>query len=558
MTPEMGHFLSSLMTANDSALAMQAAVRHVSEALHCDISWAGLSDEDNLLRMGAHHGLRTPEMSATWRLALGEGIGGRAASLARTQKSTNYLHDSRRVPAKRLIDNEKIATVLVTPLMNAEESVGVLYAAHRRPRPWTAEDIQLLESISHYLSIRIGQLGVRSQSASTVQSHKKQLIAADSAMRSSSELIELLTTTNELDSTLDVFATVLNSRVELRDQNGVNLYASGPSETNCRGARLSYELAPGSGLSISLLSVDEQPSPADPPALLALNTLRLQILRLRERETTKEALRGDLMESLLTGRFSDIANLQRRLSLIERPQLAEGAQVVVIDSRTSRDQLSARFHEDLRTTFPQSLVDHRDSSVVVIIGGAADEERLTQQLTELLDREERRRGTAENAIDRKADRAFLAGVGRHSNLLHDISISYDEARAACSVGRSELNTSGKVAVSARTLGLQGLASMPYSQLKAAVHDTFGPILDLDECRGTQYMATVRSYLAHDRHLGNTASDLVVHYNTVRNRITRIEGLLDLKFDHADDRYRAETAIRMVSVLTALTDPSLRL
>lgn len=558
MTAELGDYLSSLMTANDPALAMQAAVKHVSDALLCDISWTGLVDQDDQLRMGAHHGLRTPQMSATWHLTVGDGIGGRAASLARTQKSSNYLHDSRRVPAKHLIDDEEIATVVVTPLLDTEESVGVLYAAHRNLRAWSPHDIQMLESISHYLSLRLRQLGLSSQSDSTLQNYKRQVVAADSALRSSTDLIELLTNIDEIDSTIDVAATALNARVELHDQNGLTLYASGPGETTCRGARLSYELGPGSRLSIKLLSVDEHPSPADPPARLALNSLRLQLLRLSARETTREELRGDLLESLLTGRFADTGHLRRRLSLIGRPQLAEGAHVVVLESRIAQDRLSDRFHEDLLTTFPQSLVDHRGASVVIVIGGPGSEERLAQQVTELLSREESRRRTGQHMVSGAATPSFIAGIGRRSNLLYEISISYDEAQVACSIGRSDLRTGSKAVMSARALGLQGLASMPRSQLSATVQDTLGPILDHDERRGTHYMATVRSYLSNDRHLGNTAAELLVHYNTVRNRITRIEEMLNLRFGQADDRYRAETAVRMTSVLATLIDPPVRL
>lgn len=557
MTADLGHFLSSLLTAKDAALAMQAAVKHVSAALRCDVSWTGMIETDDQLHMGAHHGLRTPEMSGNWCLAVGDGIGGRAASLARTQKSSNYLHDSRRVPAKRLIDNEKIATVVVTPLMTAEVPVGVLYAAHRQLRAWSPQDLQLLESIGHYLSLRLEQLGLNSHSESTLQDYKKKVAAADSALRASTDLIELLRNTNETDRTLDVFATALNTRVELHDQNELTLYASGPDETSCKGAWQSYELGPGSKLSIRLLSVDEQSSSADPPVRLALNSLRLQLLRLSEREATMEELGGDLLESLLTGRFTDASHLRRRLSFIGCPQLADGAQVVVIESRIARDHLSERFHEDLRTTFPQSLVDHRGSSIVVVIGGARSGERLELQMTELLNREESRRRKAGKEIDSGAHRSFIAGIGRHSNLLHDISLSYDEAQVACSIGQSDLRTGCDGVVSARSLGLQGLANMPHSQLRATVQDTFGPILDHDERRGTRYMATIRSYLSNDRHLGNTASELLLHYNTVRNRITRIEKLLDIRFDHADDRYRAETAVRMASVLAALTEPSPR-
>lgn len=554
MTAESEHFLSSLLTANDATQAMQAAVSHVSDSLRCDISWTGLAEQDDQLHMGVHHGLRTPEMSATWRLAIGDGVGGRAALLARTQKSSNYLHDSRRVPAKRLIDNEKIATVLVTPLSASGSPVGVLYAAHRQLRAWTPDDVDQLESVSHYLSIRLEQLRQDAQTKSTVRSFKRRAVAADSALRSSSKLIESLTNTEEIGSTLDVAAVALNARIELHDDQGLTLHAAGPDEASCRGPRLSSTLGRRSRLSIRLLGVDDQPSPADTPVWLALNTLRLQLLRLSERAATREKLRGELLDNLLTGKFTDAGHARRQLSLIGHPRLAESAQVVIIKPRTAPDRLSSRFHADLRTTFPQSLIDHRDSAVVIIIAAIRSEERLIQQMTDLLNREEGRRRNAEVETNGQARRSFIAGIGRRSGQLHEISISYDEAKVACSIGCLDLHTGGNGVASARTLGLQGLANMPHSQLKTTVHDTFGPVLDHDERRGTEYMRTVRSYLFHDRHLGKTASELHLHYNTVRNRISRIEDLLNLRFDHADDRYRAETAIRMVSVLTALTDP----
>ncbi|WP_423059369.1 PucR family transcriptional regulator [Brevibacterium linens] len=97
--------------------------------------------------------------------------------------------------------------------------------------------------------------------------------------------------------------------------------------------------------------------------------------------------------------------------------------------------------------------------------------------------------------------------------------------------------------------------MPASQLRATVRDTLGPVLSHDATRGTDYLDTVRTYLRHDKHLGGTASELHLHYNTVRNRVARIEGLLELSFDRPDDRFRAETAVRMLAVLDAVGDDS---
>ncbi|SMY04341.1 GAF domain-containing protein [Brevibacterium aurantiacum] len=556
MTAAWERLLSSLLAANTPAQAMQAAVGYVSEALRCDISWTGIVESDDQLHMGAHHGLTTPEMSTVWRLAVGEGIGGRAVSLGRTQRSSNYLHDSRRVPAKRLIDNESIATVLVSPLTAAGQPTGVLYAAHRELREWSPQDVDHLETTAHRLSMRLQQLTLLRQTERTVRSLQRKAVGVESALQSSSEFIEALTNTGEIDSALEVAAVFLNANIEIHDSRGRTLHTAGPDEVGCAGTRLTCELGNRSALSLRIHQVDMEPSPADTPIRLAIGALRLQLLRLGERAEAREELRGELLESLLTGRFNDSEHLRRRLSLISRPNLAESARVIVIEPLVASSRLSAQFHADLRTTFPQLLIDHRDSSLVIVVEDHRPEKHLIRQLRELLNREkERHRRPGTDGAEHAGPR-FIAGVGRRSRRPHEISVSYDEAAAACAIGISDPRADNTGIFSARKLGLQGLASMPQEQLTAMVNDTFGPIIDHDQRRGTDFMRTVRTYLANDRHLGDTASELHLHYNTVRNRIARIEELLDLKFDQAEGRYRAETAIRMVAVLTTLTEQKL--
>lgn len=553
MTAAWERFLSSLLASNTPTQAMQSAVGYVSEALCCDISWTGLVEADDQLHMGAHHGLTTPEMSTVWRLAVGDGIGGRAVSLGRTQRSSNYLHDSRRVPAKRLIDNERIATVLVTPLTAAGQPTGVIYAAHRELREWTPRDVDHLETTARRLSMRLHQLTLFREAERTVRSLQRKAIGAESALQSSSEFIEALTNTGEIDSSLEVAAVFLNANIQIHDGRGRTLHTAGPDEIGCSGTRLTCELGNRSDLSLRIHQIDMDPSPADTPISLAIGALRLQLLRLGERAEAREELRGELLESLLTGRFNDSEHLRRRLSLIGRPHLAESARVIVVEPLAAANRLSARFHTDLCTTFPQLLIDHRDSSLVIVVEDHRPEEYLVRQFKELLIREEERhRRPRTDGAEHEGPR-FVAGVGRHSRRPHEISVSYDEAAAACAIGISDPRAEDKGIFSARKLGLQGLASMPREQLAAMVDDTFGPITDHDERRGTEYMRTVRAYLSNDRHLGDTANELHLHYNTVRNRIARIEELLDLKFDQADDRYRAETAIRMVAVPTTLTE-----
>ncbi len=51
-----------------------------------------------------------------------------------------------------------------------------------------------------------------------------------------------------------------------------------------------------------------------------------------------------------------------------------------------------------------------------------------------------------------------------------------------------------------------------------------PVEDYDARRGTQYLGTLRTFLALDGHFGATANELGIHINTLRYRLSRIENL----------------------------------
>ncbi|GAA2093695.1 MULTISPECIES: helix-turn-helix domain-containing protein [Brevibacterium] len=536
---DLNRYLEALLVANDPTQAMQAAVHQVRRTFGCDVSWTGLV-EDGCLRMGTASGLRTPEMSAVWRLEVGSGIGGRAALLGRPHKSSDYQHDARRVPAKRVIDNEGIVTVLVVPLLSADRTLGVLYAACRRPRAWADEDVGQLETIGRYLAVRLEQLDVDGRAEAEARSHRERADAASAALRSAADLAHGLMGADRIEEAVQTASTALDVRIELRDEGGRLLHSGGR-----QGGRtlLSGELEPGGSLRLALLSADAHRSADEPALRLAYEVLRSQLLRLGERERTTERLRGDLFDQLVTGRLADGEGLVRRLALIGMSGLARGARVLVAGSRGPGGQVSARFAEEFRTTFTRSLLQRRGDRLAALVElPTAPEGRTRQQLAELLARERLRSPGAGAVI----------GIGRACGGLGDISMSYDEARAACEVGLSGDHHSEDGVVSARNLGLQGLASLPLAQLETTVADTLGPLRELDEQRGTQHLATARAYLGNDRHLPRTAAELRVHYNTVRNRVAQIERLLGVDFDDVDDRFRIETALRMESVVRALS------
>ncbi|NKX53050.1 helix-turn-helix domain-containing protein [Arthrobacter mobilis] len=79
----------------------------------------------------------------------------------------------------------------------------------------------------------------------------------------------------------------------------------------------------------------------------------------------------------------------------------------------------------------------------------------------------------------------------------------------------------------RSLGTIGifLANADSQVTQSALRSSLGPLLDYDAAHGTQLCDTALCYLDEGRNIARTAAALVVHQNTVRQRLERIDSLL---------------------------------
>ncbi|GLZ08405.1 hypothetical protein Acsp03_58710 [Actinomadura sp. NBRC 104412] len=527
-------FLRRLLAANDTTQALQIAVDHVVEALGCAVSWAGLVEGDYLV-MGAHCGLISAEMRSAWRLKVGEGIGGKVAAERRPYMSRDYRHDSRRVPLmKRLIDNEGIQATLVVPLLMGDQALGVLYGAQRRPYPWSEEEQVVLDQIGRDLAIRLRQLDVdgrREQRASEVERKYRRTLGAQ---RECAALAGSLAAQGDAAVALDLLALKVGGLVELRNREGKLLRSAGAVGDGNPRVVWRRELQGTDGLTVSVVDVADLDEVDAATVELATALFRLQFLRLREHERTVEQLRGEMLDQLLTGRIADPGSFRQRL--LTMGFSAEEGQVVVIGRKRGEIGPDSPIATAIEGAFPRCTTGVRSGRLVAVVD-------ITDPDTDV-------RCCLESLLVRGPYRDLVAGVGRSCRDLGDYAISYDQARAACELG---LRGTGKSAVlTARDLGIIPLASVPLEHLRTMVRDTLGPLLDADETRGTDLVETLRVYLSNDRHLPATAAALHVHYNTVRNRIARIEELLGVDVRDVEDRFRLETALRMHALTHVLT------
>jgi PucR family transcriptional regulator, purine catabolism regulatory protein len=141
-------------------------------------------------------------------------------------------------------------------------------------------------------------------------------------------------------------------------------------------------------------------------------------------------------------------------------------------------------------------------------------------------------------------RAYSVGVSQVGGGPLDIPRLYEEARVALQVGQ-RLNGSGAVTNFAG-LGLYRLISnVSQAELRAFVHDTLGPVLDLPEPARSDLLKSLAVLSGTRFNVAESARVLHYHYNTMRYRVTKLERMLGEFADDAAATLRIGVALEVL-------------
>lgn len=134
------------------------------------------------------------------------------------------------------------------------------------------------------------------------------------------------------------------------------------------------------------------------------------------------------------------------------------------------------------------------------------------------------------------------GIGGATADPLDLDVSYGEARRALTIGRWA-HGSGRLSIFA-DLGLDRLlVSMPASEVAAYRASVIGPLEAHDAKRGTNLVETLERYLA-SRNAAQAARELYLHYNTLKNRLSRIEEIIGPYIDDPERCLSLSVALRL--------------
>jgi purine catabolism regulator len=141
-------------------------------------------------------------------------------------------------------------------------------------------------------------------------------------------------------------------------------------------------------------------------------------------------------------------------------------------------------------------------------------------------------------------RAYSVGVSQVGAGPQDIPRLYEEARVALQVGQ-RLAGSGAVTNFAG-LGLYRLISnVSQAELRAFVHDTLGPVLDLPEPARSDLLKSLAVLSSTRFNVAESARLLHYHYNTMRYRVTKLERMLGEFADDAAATLRIGVALEIL-------------
>jgi len=551
---ELALRLPTLTTAQSRSEIAQAAVEIARWAVGTEVSWCGLRHGDDLL-VGGAEGIRNRDFAAAWRLPVGTGIGGRVALDGRPVVVRDYARDPRRVSKmKTLIDLEGMRSSMCVPVVAANRIFGVLYVAEREVRSFESAELDMVAAIGRAAGIAMADLERRA----AVEMERHELRAAVADLRAARDDLRAVADAalagehpdRTAGAALDVLALRLGASVRLLDRFGAPRYATGPE---AGAERLVCDL-PGAGAPLGALEVTcEEPFTAAATALVedAARLVALELLRERAALETELRLNSEFLDELLDRTAgADADELGRRAALLGLDP-AMPAIVVSIGAHgaggagangsgpaleeRSRRAIAAQAAE----RFPGALVCHRPDEVALIApvastgsAGVAEEVR---------------------ALLREAGRGvpgLAAGFGRVASRLRDCAASYAEASTgrALAAARPEPGA----ALGPSDLGVYAILAHEETRdtLQSVVRGMLGPLLEADEKAQSDYVKTLSTFLANDRHFERTAQELHVHVNTLRYRLGKIQDISGVDLHDVNSRFLLELALRIHAGLAA--------
>lgn len=250
----------------------------------------------------------------------------------------------------------------------------------------------------------------------------------------------------------------------------------------------------------------------------------------------QERFAATTLEELIAGYPSDAVNASERANSfgwdLSIPRAVLLASVdPPTDQLTLQPALNTIAAAARATLGREAIVWTRSTTIAALVAPTTAESGERRQIAETLRRE----------LDHRLKTVNVSiGVGRRFDRPVDLARSYIEASRSVDVGRW---AEGRhVTEVYDELGLERLlASTPADDLAEFVEHAIGPLVEHDRVHQTDLVDTLGVWL-DTRNMAESARLVHVHYNTLKNRLDRIESILGPVLNNAARSLECEVAI----------------
>jgi len=487
------------------------------------------------------------------RLALGDGLGGLAASTHKAYWTADYFADRRfqhTGPIDSAVGDEGIVAICGTPLIVEDDFVGVLFAANRSPRPFTHDEVALLSSLAALAAVTIVQVRALSETeqalAALSEAHEtvgRHTAGVERAAAAHDRFADLVLAGGGADDITHALGDLLGGWVVLLDDHGVRRSQCGDAPEGNTDASERDPLADGSlaaaaagsgrlvrgggGYAVGVTAAHE------PLGLLVLGGLQeldepdqrtveraavvtaLVLLFERQAQDAQQQVRTDLVSDLVAGRGDRADRVQAVRAHGLDTQKPYCLLVLRAEERVSRRALVLSAHAAIGAS---GVVGEHEGDVLALVSGK-DPGALARTMASRLSRGG---GVTVAPGPSRGGGVTVAGVGP----LTDIDgIATGHREAVRTVGALVSLGHGGTGGAAADLGFAGLIVGSDPDVSSYVQRVLGALLEYDDARGTNLLGTLEAYFAAGSSPRHAATQLHVHVNTVAQRLERISALL---------------------------------
>ncbi|MDQ3405155.1 MAG: GAF domain-containing protein, partial [Actinomycetota bacterium] len=224
---------SDLAGLRDTDAVLRSIVHRARTLLSVDVSYLTLNNED----AGKTY-MRVTDGSASALfqqvgLGMGEGLGGLVAQTARPYSTRDYFADTRFHHTQQIdtsVRDEGLMAILGVPLALGSKVIGVLYAADRTTRDFSAAEVALLASLADHAAIAIDNAHLLDETrlALTDLNNANDVISAHNATMRRAEdahdkLMDLVLRGGDVPEVAAAVAEVLHGGIAVHDAKGTEL-----------------------------------------------------------------------------------------------------------------------------------------------------------------------------------------------------------------------------------------------------------------------------------------------------------------------------------------------